>query len=147
MTFLHHMGLTVSDSQKTVEFFSAVTPVKTTGPLIKKGPAVDAVTGQIGAEVWITFIEFPTGKSLIELAEYRTANTQSINPANHLVGACHPAIVVPDIYVAIDRVTALGYEVTSSPQIASAGPMEGMKYTYVIGPDQIRVELLEEPHP
>lgn len=142
---LHHMGVTVSDTDQAIAFYRLVADVEVTGPLVKRGPAVDAVTGSVGAEILITFIAFPGGSTVIELAEYRGSTEPRIDPVNSRVGSAHPAIVVPNIDAAIARVTAAGWAATAAPQRATAGPLEGYKYTYVLGPDNLRVELLEAP--
>ena len=145
---MHHMGITVSDTQATVDFYRLIAEIEVTGPLVKSGPAVDAVTGRQGAVILITFVAFAPfdGRAtVIELAEYRGDPEPPLDPVNSRVGAAHPAIVVPSIEEAAARVSDAGYAVTAAPQIATSGPLEGFRYTYVIGPDRVRVELLEEP--
>lgn len=140
------MGITVSDTYKTVAFYRAIAGVEVTGPLVKKGPGIDKTVGIEGAEIWITFIAFPNQKSVIELAEYRGSTEQPIDPVNSRVAATHPAIVVRDLDGTLINLASAGYYTTASPQVATAGPIEGYRYVYVIGPDLLRVELLEAPH-
>lgn len=145
MARLHHMGITVSDTDQAIAFYSSLTHGTVTGPLIKQGPAVEAVTGYPGAQILITFIAFDGGDSVIELAEYRGASGARIVPDNGASGSAHPAIVVDDIVGEIARLEGEGYRATSAQQTATSGPMEGYLYAYVIGPDEVRVELLQEP--
>lgn len=145
MARVHHMGITVSDTERTVAFYRLLAEVEVTGPLVNRGPAVDAVTGTQGAEIWITFIVFDGGSTMIELAEYRESTEVPLDPVNSRVGATHPAIIVPDIEAAIASVVAAGYSVTAPAQRAKGGPIRDFLYTYVIGPDQLRVELMQEP--
>lgn len=146
MARLHHMGITVSDTEKSLDFFRTITEITVTGPLVKSGPAVEAVTRQPGAEILITFVEFADSMTVLELAEYRGSTFEPLELDTRRVGACHAAIVVLDIAAAIDRVKAAGWRVTAPPQVATSGPMEGMKYTYAVGPDGLTVELLEDAH-
>lgn len=146
MARLHHMGITVSDTDEAMAFYSSLTGGTVTGPLVKAGPAVEAVTGYPGAQILITFITFDGGDTVIELAEYRGTSAERIIPDNGKAGSAHPAIIVDDIEGEIARLAALGYPATSDPMVATSGPMEGYRYAYVIGPDQVRVELLELPH-
>lgn len=146
MARLHHMGITVSNTEEAIAFYSSLTCGTVTGPLVKQGPAVEAVTGYPGAQILITFIAFDGGNSVIELAEYRGTGDQRLIPDNGKAGSAHPAIVVRDIEGEIKRLAANGYAATSAPMVATAGPMEGYRYAYIIGPDDVRVELLEEPH-
>lgn len=142
---LHHIGITVSDSETAVEFFRVATGGPAAGPYVKSGPAVDAVTGYPGARIIQHFVTPPSGNGVIELLEYRGTPDNRIDPDNGNIGTAHPAVVVADMEHTLERLAELGYRPTSVPQIATSGPIEGYRYVYVIGPDSIRVELLEEP--
>lgn len=145
MPRLHHIGITVSDTVAATAFYRAATEGKVIGPLAKSGPAVEAATGYPGVEILLTFIRLADGVFL-ELAEYRGADAPRIDPDNGHIGAAHPAIVVPDIEASLARLAALGHRPLSQIMTATAGPLEGYRYVYVLGPDEVRVELLQEPH-
>jgi len=145
MAHIHHIGITVSDSENAAAFYAAATEGEVIGPLSKSGPMIDAATGYPNVEVLLTFIRLTDG-AFLELAEYRGANNLRIDPDNGHIGAAHPAIVVEDITTALARLAALGHEPLSQTMTATAGPMEGYRYVYVVGPDDVRVELLEAPH-
>lgn len=146
MARLHHMGITVSDTDRAVNFYRLVADVEVTGPFVKRGRGVDEVTGLEGAEIWLTFLAFDGGSTVLELAEYRGAGIEPVVPDNIRAGSAHPAIVVEDLDASIERVTNAGYRTTAQPYVASAGPIDGFRYVYVIGPDALRVELMEAPH-
>lgn len=139
------MGITVSDSAAALEFFRAASGADVLGPYVKSGPAVDAVTGYSGVEIVQHFLVPPGGSGVLELLEYRGTPRRAIDPDNGNIGAAHPAFVVADMAQTLSRLAALGYEPTSEPQVATSGPIEGYRYAYVIGPDAVRVELLEAP--
>ncbi|MCR2813325.1 VOC family protein [Microbacterium sp. zg.Y1090] len=145
MTRLHHVGITVSDAGRAAAFYAAATEGTVIGPLVKSGPAVEAAVGHPGVEVVLTFVEGQDGV-FIELAEYRHAPARAIDPDTAHVAAAHPAIVVDDLEAALARVAVLGYSPLSATMTATQGPMEGYRYVYVLGPDSVRVELLQEPH-
>lgn len=145
MARLHHMGITVSNTDETVRFYRALTEVSVEGPFVKSGPAIDATVGVEGAEIWITFVAFEDGDAVIELAEYRGNTEEPLDPVNSRVAATHPAILVPDMDDTIARLATRGYHATAAPAVATSGPIEGFRYVYVIGPDALRVELLEAP--
>lgn len=145
MTRIHHIGITVSDTAAATAFYAAVTEGEVIGPLVKQGAAVEAATGYPGAEIHLTFIRADDGV-FIELAEYRGVPARLTDPDNGRAGAAHPAVVVADIDAAIERVATLGYRPLSAVATATAGPLEGYRYVYVLGPDEVRVELLQEPH-
>ncbi|MCE0509916.1 VOC family protein [Microbacterium sp. KKR3/1] len=145
MPRLHHIGITVSDTATATAFYRTATDGEVIGPLVKSGPAVEAATGYPGVEILLTFIRLADGVFL-ELAEYRGADTPRIDPDNGHTGAAHPAIVVTDIEASLARLAALGHHPLSPTMTATAGPLEGYRYVYVLGPDEVRVELLQEPH-
>lgn len=140
------MGITVSDMKAALEFYSELTAGEVFGPIVKSGPAVEAVTGYPGIEVHLAFVSLPGGETVIELAEYRGGSGERIDPDNGKAGSAHPAIVVEDLDAVLDRMHALGVSATSAPGTATDGPLNGFRYVYLIGPDNVRVELLEAPH-
>ncbi len=143
---LHHIGITVSDMDAAIAFYGAVSGGDVSVPLVKSGPAVEAVTGYLGIQVIQAFISFPGHESVIELLEYRNGSGERVDPDNGKSGAAHPAIVVDDMDATLSRMANLGVRATSEPMIATAGPLEGYRYVYLMGPDDVRVELLEAPH-
>ncbi|MCT1476786.1 VOC family protein [Microbacterium sp. p3-SID336] len=145
MPRLHHIGITVSDTDTATTFYAAATGGEVIGPLAKSGPAVEAAVGHPGAEILLTFVRLDDGVFL-ELAEYRGVPTPRNDPDTGRIGAAHPAIVVPDIDHSLARLAELGHRPLSAPMTATAGPLEGYRYVYVLGPDDVRVELLQEPH-
>lgn len=145
MRRLHHVGLTVGDTRTALAFYRALTDADVTGPLTKKGPAVEAAVGCPGVEILQTFLTLPDGDAVIELVEYRGGSGARIVPDNGAAGAAHPAITVVDMAASLVQVEALGYRALSDPMTATTGPLEGWRYVYVVGPDDVRVELLEPP--
>lgn len=143
MQRLHHIGITVSDLDAAITFFQALSGGSVDGPYVKHGPAVEAATGYPGVEILQAFVTLAAGGAVIELLEYRNASGTRIEPDNGSIGAAHPAIVVADIDVALARARTLGYDSLSGPMTATSGPLNGWRYVYVLGPDRVRVELLQ----
>lgn len=142
---LHHIGITVNNIDAAIRFYAALTAGVAQGPFLKSGPAVEAVTGAAGAQIAQAFVTPPAGAAVIELLEYRGIESEATDPTPGRVGACHVAVVVDDMSSALERAAHLGHHATSAPQVATAGPLKGYRYVYVIGPDDVRVELLEAP--
>lgn len=139
------MGITVSDTEVATTFYRAVTGGEVFGPFVKSGRAVEAATGHPGAEVVLTFIRIHDDVHL-ELVEYKNIANQRIDPNNGHIGAAHPAIIVDDIDTTLARIAELGYSPLSATMTGTAGPLDGHRYVYVLGPDDVRVELLQPPH-
>lgn len=145
MPRIHHIGLTVGDTAAAITFYRALTAGEVIGPLEKRGPGVEAAVGYPGVVILQTFLTLPDGDAVIELVEYRGGSGARIVPDNGSAGAAHVAITVDDMDDALARVATLGHRAMSAPMTATAGPLEGWRYVYVIGPDEVRVELLEPP--
>lgn len=145
MPRLHHMGITVSDLDAALAFYRELAEGDVVGSYEKSGPAVDAATGYPGVVVRQAFLTFPDGDAVLELLEYRGGSGVSVDPDNGSVGAAHPAVVVADLDATLARLAARGTRALSAPMTATAGPLEGFRYVYVLGPDDVRVELLEQP--
>ncbi len=145
MPRLHHIGITVSDTVAATAFYRAATEGEVIGPLARAGPRSKRRRGIRASRFLLTFIRLADGVFL-ELAEYRGADAPRIDPDNGHIGAAHPAIVVPDIEASLARLAALGHRPLSQIMTATPGRSEGYRYVYVLGPDEVRVELLQKPH-
>jgi len=140
------VGITVSDLESSIEFFRHLTQGLVTGPYEKSGPAVDAVTGYPGVLVRQAFVSAPGGDTVIELLEYTGGSGLVIDPDNGSVGAVHIAIQVHDLDETLARLAERGTAALSTPMTGTAGPMQDHRFLYVLGPDRVRVELVEPPH-
>lgn len=145
MRRVHHVGITVSDIDAALAFYADLTGGTVSGPLDKSGPAIDAVTGYPGVVVRQAFVTVPDGDTLIELLQYRGGSPVVIDPDNGSVGAVHVAILVHDLDAVLERLAARGVKALSDPITGTAGLMEGHRFLYVLGPDRVRVELVEPP--
>lgn len=142
---VHHAGITVSDVDAAADFFVHLTGGELLGPYEKRGPAIDAVTGYVGVVVRQAFVRLPGDATLIELLEYRGGSGVRIDPDNGSVGAMHVALVVDDLDATLNRLAARGVTRLSDPITATSGPLEHHRLLYVLGPDDVRVELIEAP--
>lgn len=146
MRRVHHVGITVSNLDEAVRFYRDITGGALIGPFERSGPAIDAVTGHAGVVVRQAFVECPGGATMIELLEYQGGSGIRIDPDNGSIGAVHVAITVRDLDAVIERLKAQEVVAVSEPMTGTAGPMERHRFMYVLGPDKVRVELVERPH-
>lgn len=144
MTAVHHVGLTVSDVDASLDFYADLTGGERLGPWDRSGPGVDRVTGYPGVVVRQAFVRPPGGAVLIELLQYVGGSPVVLDPDNGHVGAVHVAITVRDLDAVLARLRAGGVETVSDPVVVSA-PMAGHRCVYVLDPDRVRVELVEPP--
>ncbi len=146
MRRIHHVGITVSDLEAAIEFYVEASAGTVVGRFENSGPAIDAVTGYPGVVVRQSFIATGAGDTYIELLEYRNGSGVRIDPDNGSIGAIHVAIEVVDLDETLDRLRSLGVEPLSAPIVGKSGPLAGYRLLYVLGPDRVRVELVEPPH-
>jgi catechol 2,3-dioxygenase-like lactoylglutathione lyase family enzyme len=144
MTTIHHVGITVSDMERSLAFYEDLLGGERLGPYERSGPRIDAVTGYPGVVVRQAFVRAQEGSTVVELLQYDGGSDVVLDPDNGNVGAAHVAITVTDLDGTLDRLRAAGTTVLSDPIVASE-PMAGHRVVYVLDPDRVRVELVEPP--
>ncbi|MFE7244060.1 VOC family protein [Streptomyces sp. NPDC057580] len=144
MTAIHHVGITVSDLERSLAFYEDLLGGERLGPYERSGPRIDAVTGYPGIVVRQAFVTAAEGTSMVELLQYVGGSDVVIEPDNGHVGAAHVAIVVSDLDATLERLRDRGTTALSAPITASA-PLAGHRVVYVLDPDRVRVELVEPP--
>lgn len=144
MTPIHHVGITVSDLERSLAFYADLLGGEALGPYERSGPRVDAVTGYPGALVRQAFVRARQGDTMVELLQYVGGSDVVLNPDNGHVGAAHVAVTVADLDATLARLRSRGVTVLSEPIVSSA-PMAGHRVVYVLDPDRVRVELVEPP--
>lgn len=146
MNAVHHVGLTVSDLERSLHFYEQLLGGDRLGPYERSGPRIDAVTGHPGVVVRQAFVTAPAGSTVVELLQYVGGSDVVLDPDNGHVGAVHVAVTVADLDVTLARLRALGAEALSDPIVASE-PLAGHRVVYVLDPDRVRVELVQPPAP
>jgi glyoxylase I family protein len=144
MTAVHHIGITVSDLEASLDFYADLLGGERIGPFERSGPRIDAVTGYPGVVVRQAFVRALTGDTVVELLQYVGGSSVRLDPDNGHVGAAHVAITVRGLDGLLDRLRQRGVETVSDPIVVSA-PMAGYRCVYVLDPDRVRVELVEPP--
>ncbi|MFF2508176.1 VOC family protein [Streptomyces sp. NPDC058067] len=147
MTSVNHVGITVSDLDRSLDFYVRVLGGEHLGSWERSGPRIDAVTGYPGILVRQAFVRLSEGRALIELLQYVGGSADVVDPDNGHAGAVHVAIDVTGLDALLTRVREEGVVVLSEPIVAGDGPLEGCRVVYVLDPDRVRVELVEPPAP
>lgn len=146
MTGVHHVGITVSDLTRSVDFYADLLGGEVLGPYVRSGPRIDAVTGYEGVVVRQAFVKATDADTVVELLQYENGSPVVLDPDNGHVGAAHVAISVTGLDDILKRLREQGVHVLSDPIVASE-PMAGYRCVYVLDPDRVRVELVEPPAP
>ncbi|CAM5644267.1 glyoxalase [Streptomyces pilosus] len=146
MPSVNHVGITVSDLDRSLDFYTRLLGGEHVGSWERSGPRIDAVTGYPGVVVRQAFIRLLEGAALIELLQYVGGSGQRVEPDHGHVGVAHVAVDVTGLDALLARLRGEDVTVLSEPIVASEGPLEGHRVVYVLDPDRVRVELVEAPH-
>ncbi|MFC8433583.1 VOC family protein [Streptomyces sp. NPDC057253] len=146
MTYsVNHVGITVSDLDRSLDFYARILGGERVGSWERSGPRIDAVTGYPGVVVRQAFVRLSRGATLIELLQYVGGSPEVTDPDHGRAGSVHVAVDVDGLDALLVRLRAEEVAVLSEPVTAGEGPLEGCRLVYVLDPDRVRVELVEPP--
>lgn len=139
---LEHVGLTVSDLDRSVAFYGALLGADPFYRATEERPYLSEIVGYPGCRLAIADFRLPGTDTFLELLQYlhppgEAAEMETSNP-----GIGHVCFVVSDLEAEFGRITALG------GVFRSRGPVEradGGKAVYFRDPDGITIELQELP--
>ncbi len=132
---VHHAALTVSDIERSVDFYRAL-GFDLERRITFGGSAAEAVTGVREARLVMAFLILDSFR--LELIEYSPVGRKDQRQNNDL-GSTHICLEVRDIQAVYERLTAMGVRFTCPPHHDPSG----VSMTYFRDPDGISVELLE----
>ena len=139
---IHHVGLTVSDIERSIDFYRRALCCEVTQTGVAEGEEVGRTQGLGDVRIRYAYLT-AGGGSLLELLQYdRPAGTQTIAYGRADTGAGHVCFVVDDIDATHERL--LGEKVT-----VLAGPLDfvssGIRALYFLDPDGILLQIYQLP--
>jgi len=147
ITGARHGGITVSDMNRSLEFYSGLLGLD----LVWRGELPATVVGRIvgvpeatGFEV--AFLRIPGSETQVELVEYRGVNSESgaVSPSHH--GTGHFCVFVRNIDALHEDLAAKGVLFRSDgPVEMTTGPNAGGKSLYSLDPDGYVFEFHQRP--
>ncbi|MGP3533891.1 VOC family protein [Microbacterium sp. RD1] len=137
-TLLHHAGFTVSDLDESIAFFGEHFGLVEVNRAVLDDDFTHRALEAPGATV--TTVMLAGENTLVELVHYAGVEGRANSSRNYDIGAGHPCFQVDDLQAAYERMSAAGVVFTAPP---SEPFPDGTRFTYFIGPDQIRMELLQ----
>jgi catechol 2,3-dioxygenase-like lactoylglutathione lyase family enzyme len=143
---VHHMGLTVSDIERSVRFYRDVLGLS----LIRRRSAdadyLGRQTGYPGVRLEVASFQLsPGGGPGLELVQYVTHPCGPTDPATNRAGNTHLCFRVNDILRAYDALRAQGVQFRSAPVAITSGPNQGGYGVYLSDPDHYTIELFQLP--
>lgn len=144
MTKLHHVGLTVSDLEGSIEFYCAVLGCVVRERSQSDGPDIETLTGVADARILTADLELQNG-AILELIQYLTPGAERLVQHRHQPGHTHIGFLVDDVDAAYDRLTAQGSTPSSRPVVINepGSAWDGVRALYAYDPDGRTVECLE----
>ncbi|MFO7832976.1 MAG: VOC family protein [Halohasta sp.] len=132
----HHVGITVSDLDRAVEFYRDVLGLPVLAEFTVDGAAFATGVDIDGASA--QFAHLDGGSVRIELVEYTPAGDDGSTPQLNDAGATHLGLETDDVDAVYESLPA-DVETLSPPQTTATGT----RILFVRGPEGTLIELLE----
>lgn len=142
---LTHVGICVSDLDRSVRFYRDVLGFKERGALNLRGEPVDKLNQLEGVKVRTVFLEQEDGGRL-QLIAFRSpgwVGPQTARPMNQ-IGLTHLAFRVADLDAVCERIRAAGGDLLPATRIEQPGDAP-TRVIMALDPDGVRVELVQRP--
>ncbi|MEQ9812071.1 MAG: VOC family protein [Azospirillaceae bacterium] len=149
ITSFHHTSFTVSDVDRAAAWFIEHFGMERLGGGDYDFDYIKRQTGFADADLKIAVLGFPgqagrPGRDVLELIEYRSPAGAPADTATNRPGNAHLCFAVEDIEAEHARLSAAGVEFRSTPNTVTFGVNAGAKAVYLVGPDDIRLELFQK---
>ena len=147
LTDLHHVGLTVSDIERSIRFYRDDLGMT----LIRRRPTVSAdyvakQTGYEGVELNVaSFKVSPDSRQSLEVVQYMNHAGEPSEQATNQPGISHVCLQVTDFDACYNDLKAKGVRFKSEPVTITAGPNQGGLVAYFFDPDGYTLELFQPP--
>ena len=147
MRAVHHVGITVSDLDRSASFYHDVVGLAFAVPPTGWFEGSDLARG-LGVEppvaLRVALFQVGDGQTWFEILQYRSpASVARKAPQQSEIGAAHVALHVDDIVAEYDRLRGLGVRFNSGVNVVDDGPLAGWRWVYFKDPDDHTVELVE----
>jgi catechol 2,3-dioxygenase-like lactoylglutathione lyase family enzyme len=144
MKAMHHVGITVSDFERGIDFYHGVLGLGFAGEPspVFDDPALGPAVGVPGAA--LRQVSLAVGDGILELLEY----TQPASPIDaplpqNALGAQHVAFQVDDIRAVKSELEAKGVRFYSEVNAVDEGVLAGWRWVYFSDPEGNALELVE----
>jgi catechol 2,3-dioxygenase-like lactoylglutathione lyase family enzyme len=139
---LHHVGLTVSDLDRSVAFYSELFGGEKEWTIEADDPE-GALTRVPGAAMTVTSLRLPYGN--LELFEFEGPDGRDDQRRLNDIGVSHICIEVDDVDAVYAEALERGVECWYPPKESTEGPLAGLRFFYLVDPDGVPVEVLRPP--
>jgi catechol 2,3-dioxygenase-like lactoylglutathione lyase family enzyme len=133
---MHHMGLTVSDLDSSIAFYTRF-GYEAAVRMGEEGEEVERGTGVAGANLRVAMLEGQGSR--LELIQYLNPEERPAPLPNNGIGAAHLCIEVEDVDASYAQLRDAGIEFFSEPITHESG----IRWVYCRDPDGLTTELLQ----
>jgi catechol 2,3-dioxygenase-like lactoylglutathione lyase family enzyme len=142
---LDHVGITVSDMDRSIEFYTLLLGEE---PIFRETwdgvEYVGDVVGYPGVNLEGAFFRLPGGV-MLELLQYRNPEPQTQDMETYNIGNAHLCLVTDDMAAEFERLGGHATFQSPGPVRVPWGPYKGGALAYLRDPDGISIEMLELP--
>jgi len=147
MRAIDHVGLTVTDLDRAVEFWCGRLGLRLLQRVTENDPDIAALIGEDSVEVEIADLDAGDGR-IIELIKYIRPAGRPVRARSSDPGSTHIALRVDDLDEALARLEGSGArQISRHPVLLHdpGGAWDGVACCYIADPDGIIVELVQRP--
>ena len=137
---LRHIGITVTDLEKSLEFYRDILGFQVVRIMDESGAHIDKFSALEGVKVKTVKLKDANG-GMLELLQYHSHPKEAERKDITHIGCSHFALTVKNLDLLLDRVLEKGYTINSPPQYSPDGKV---KLTFCSGPDGTLIEMVEE---
>ncbi len=145
MYWAEHIGIIVSDLERSARFYSALfdtVPIQKVQWRGKDAEYVASMVGPKGLELDAVFFQIPHTNTIIELIRYyKLPNQPKVAYPTYGIGGLHLAFFVEDLDQAMERLKKIGATILTPVDIPY-GAYEGGRGVYFRGPDDELLQLM-----
>lgn len=143
---LHHVGITVSDIERSVRFYRDVLGLILLRRRTADGAYLGEQTGYAGVRMEAaSFKVSADSPQSLEIVQYLTHPGGPGNQATNVAGNSHLCFRVDDIQAVYKSFIAQGVRFRSPPVAITSGPNQGGFVVYFYDPDGFTFELFQPP--
>lgn len=140
---VQHTGLTVSNLERSVDFYTRVLGCRLIMQQEKTGGYLAEIVGYPGASVKMAHLSDPAGHHVIELFEYITPTVIKTELEPRRIGNAHLCFMVSDLDAVYAVIKGEDIVFISPPVPVDTGANAGSAGLYLRDPDGITMELFQ----
>jgi catechol 2,3-dioxygenase-like lactoylglutathione lyase family enzyme len=148
MSSLDHVGLTVADLERSIQFYCTVLKCVVRERAVINGAEVESLTGVPGAVIHTADLQLPSG-GMLELLQYQGATRTLLVQRRFDAGHSHIAFSVDDVDVTRLCALSAGARDCSLPVTLNepGSSWDRARVCYALDPDGRTIEFVERPAP